>query len=382
MSPLHVSEGASLSTDGAAAVAEATSTWTTPPDLIFAFTSPVRPAADVARALASRYPSAQIIGCTTAGEHLSGAHSNGGLVLSGLRSPQLRWASGLVEDLAHVGEPGVRAVVDQLFRDLGVDRESFDPRRFFALCFLDGLAGREEAVTPLIADALDGIALIGGSAGDDLQFRRTEVICGGRAVTDAAVVVLCETALPFSILKHQHFHTTTHKLAITRADAAARRVYEIDGEPAALAYARALGIARADLTAAVAFQHPLTFRYQHQLYVRSVREIHDDDSISLYCAIDEGMVVDIGGHEDLVPALATDLAAVSAAAPAAFLFGSNCILRALETGQAGHHAEVGALFATAARHMVGFDTYGEQLHGLHINQTLVALALHDVPEAA
>jgi len=32
--------------------------------------------------------------------------------------------------------------------------------------------------------------------------------------------------------------------------------------------------------------------------------------------------------------------------------------------------------------MVGFDTYGEQLNGLHINQTLVALALRDTAEIA
>jgi hypothetical protein len=31
--------------------------------------------------------------------------------------------------------------------------------------------------------------------------------------------------------------------------------------------------------------------------------------------------------------------------------------------------------------MIGFDTYGEQLNGLHINQTLVAVAIRDDVEA-
>jgi len=380
---LAVFEGSSQALDAASAVAEATRGWpeTTPPDLVLVFSSPVRSAAEVAAELSRRFPSTQIVGCTTAGEHLSGRHTNGGLVATGLRSPALRWATGLIEDIATVDEAGVQAVVGRMFAQLGVDRAMFDASRYFCLCFIDGLAGKEEKVSPMIADALDGVALLGGSAGDDLAFRRTEVICGGVARSGAAVLALCDSRLPFEIIKHQHFLATPARLAITRADPDARRVYEIDGISAADAYARALGIPRAEFDAAVASDHPLTFRYQHELYVRSVQQVHDDGSISFYCAIEEGMVVDVCSRADLVTALAGDLARATSG-PAAFLFGSNCILRALETGKRDQHGAVGELFQRHARHMIGFDTYGEQLNGLHINQTLVALAVRDAAEAA
>jgi len=381
---MEVLEGSSLATDADHAVAEAVGAWppASAPDLILVFSSPVRPAATVARALAARFPAAQVVGCTTAGEHLSGAHSNGGLVVTGIASPKLRWSTALIEDLATVDEAGVRAVVDGLFARLGVDRASFDPRRYFCLFFVDGLSGAEERVTPLVADALDGISLIGGSAGDDLAFRHTEVICGDRAVGGAAVLALCETALAFQIIKHQHFVTTARSLAITKADVAGRRVYEIDGQPAAVAYARALGVPRDQLSDALTFENPLAFQFQHQLYVRSIQKIHDDHSISFYCAIEEGMVVDIGGHEELVPALAAELSNAAGARPFDLVIGSNCILRALETDGRKAHGEVGGLFQKFSKHMIGFDTYGEQLDGLHINQTLVALALRDNEEAA
>jgi len=379
---MDICEGSSLELDGERAVAEAVAGWTGAPDLVLVFSSPVRSAEGVARSLATRFPAAQIVGCTTAGEHLSGAHSNGGLVVTGISSPKLRWATALIEDLAAVDDAGVRATVDSLFERLGIDRTSFDARRYFCLQFIDGMSGAEERVTPLVADALDGIALIGGSAGDDLAFRRTEVIHGARAHSGAAVLALCESGLEFQCLKHQHFVTTARTLAITKADVASRRVYELDGEPAAHVYARVLGVTRDQLVGQLVFEHPLTFRYQHELYVRSIQQIHPDDSISFYCAIEEGMVVEIGAHEELVPALDADLAKLAGDTPVDLLIGSNCILRALETKARDQHAEVGALFKQRCRHMIGFDTYGEQLDGLHINQTLVALALRDRPEAA
>jgi len=379
---MEILEGSSLATDPERAVAEAVRGWTSNPDLILAFSSPVRPADGVARALAARFPASQVVGCTTAGEHLSGAHFAGGLVLTGLSSPRMRWATGLIDDLATADAARVRAVVDQMFATLGVDRDSFDPRRYFCLSFVDGLSGAEERVTPLVADALDGISLLGGSAGDDLAFARTEVMFGGRACSGAAVLALCETDVAFTILKHQHFATTSRLLAITKADVAGRRVYEIDGQPAAIAYARALGVPVDQLTDAMTFENPLTFQHQHQLYVRSIQKIHADHSISFYCAIEQGMVVDVGRHEEFVPALAAELARAASAGPIDLLIGSNCVLRALETASGGHYDAIAGLFKKFTKHMIGFDTYGEQLDGLHINQTLVALALRDTTEPA
>ena len=57
-----------------------------------------------------------------------------------------------------------------------------------------------------------------------------------------------------------------------------------------------------------------------------------------------------------------------------FLFGFNCILRAIEADGAGAHEQLGQVFKQSCDNMIGFDTYGEQLDGLHMNQTLVAVA--------
>lgn len=317
-------------------------------------------------------------GCTTAGEQIGGSHHRGALVVAGVISPNVRWKTTLVENIATFEQATADAAVGRLFGELAVDPASFDPRELFCLTFIDGLSMKEETIASMVAESLDGVSLIGGSAGDDLKFTKTHVITEGRAETNAAVLVLGHSKTPFTILKHQHFVDTPRTLAITRADVDARRVYEMDGLPAAIAYSRALGIEREALTDELTFSNPLTFSCRGELYVRSILKVNDDDSITFYCGIEEGMVLDVGGHTNLVEALRDDLTATCRGQEKfAFLIGCNCILRALEAESGASHPAVGEVISKASRSSIGFDTYGEQLNGLHINQTLVALAFRD-----
>ena len=161
-----------------------------------------------------------------------------------------------------------------------------------------------------------------------------------------------------------------------RADPARRVVYELDGYPAADAYARALGCTAAELTDDATFSNPVVVKVQGQLYVRSIQKVNADGSLTFYCAVDEGWILDLAGHHEMVPALEQDLAALRSAPPA-FMLGFNCILRALEAEKHGLHPDIQRVLERAAAASVSFDTYGEVLNGLHINQTLVALALDD-----
>ena len=58
----------------------------------------------------------------------------------------------------------------------------------------------------------------------------------------AAVVVLVNTWLDFEVFTTQHVVPCGEKLVVTRADSASRRVFELNAEPAALEYARLVGV--------------------------------------------------------------------------------------------------------------------------------------------
>ena len=50
--------------------------------------------------------------------------------------------------------------------------------------------------------------LIGGSAGDDLKFETTTLICDGIVDSDCAVVILVATDVPFHVFKTENFVPT------------------------------------------------------------------------------------------------------------------------------------------------------------------------------
>jgi hypothetical protein len=371
-----VLEGSSCDPSGRAAVAEATADWSHTPDILFAFCSATQDASEVVEALTERFPGVPVAGCTTSGEHLSGAHFRHAVVVSGLCESQVGWATRQVRGLADFDGAAAEAVVGELFTELGVDPADVDADEFFALLFIDGLSMSEERISALLDGALNGVPLAGGSAGDDLAFAKTEVLHADGATNDAFTLVLGrKQGASVHILKHQHFRRTPASLVITKADPASRRVYEMDGYPALTAYAAALGKTPEEVTGEVTFLHPVTFSYQGEIYVRSIQAVHDDGSISFYCGIEEGMVLEIGGHDEMASSLQADLGALhERMGQIDFLLGFNCILRALEAEPDGGHDRLGAVVRDHCGSMVGFDTYGEQLQGLHINQTLVAVA--------
>lgn len=382
---MRVFQGKSQHADAREAVDEATAGFdlADAPDIVLAFSSTKQDPDAVVAALAARFPASKVIGCTTAGEILDDGHAKGALIVSAITSPTVRWAVRVVKELGALDEARARAVADELFAELGTSRERVDPDHHFCLTFIDGLSMKEEHVVSVMADALEGIPLIGGSAGDDLTFTGTKVFANGEALSGAAVFVLGDSKHGFEVVKHQHYKTTPRSVVITKADVPNRRVYEMDGLPAVEAYGRALGLRPEEVTADVCFMNPLTFLYGNQIYVRSIQRIEPDQSIVFYCGIEEGMVLGIGGHEEMVAALDRDLSALARDGGRADVFiAFNCILRALESDKRSLFDDVGRALSKAAKHVIGFDTYGEQLNGIHINQTLVGLALRGASREA
>ena len=374
---MKIYQGVSAATDGASAVLEATSEWPDTPQLILAFVSTAQDAGEVAAALAERFPHSQIVGCTTAGEHLSGQHHRGSLVVAGIDSDQVHWSTTLLTDLNTLDEACVHATVEEMFDELAI-RKFSQLDHCFCLSFIDGLAMREEVTAAMVADALQGVPLIGGSAGDDVKFHQTEVIHNGKACSNAVVLALAHCRVPFRLIKHQHFTTTPASLVVTKVDMAARRVYELDGYPALAAYADAIGVTPEEVTAEVIQKNPVTFSCNGEIYVRSIQEILPDQSLVFYCGVEEGMVLEIGAHSTMQDALQDQLQTMlTEFGRPTFMLLCNCVLRAEEAEKEGIRPELGLLLANSTDSYIGFDTYGEQLNGLHINQTMVALALRD-----
>jgi tRNA 2-selenouridine synthase len=78
---------------------------------------------------------------------------------------------------------------------------------------------------------------------------------------------------------------------VTGADPARRIVHQINAEPAALEYARILGKDPAQMTPFTFAAHPVLVRVGGQHYVRSIRQVAENDELVFFSAIDEGLVL-------------------------------------------------------------------------------------------
>ena len=221
---------------------------------------------------------------------------------------------------------------------------------------------------------MNGIPVVGGSAGDDLRLRETHVWHEGSFHSGAAVLALVTTDLPFQPLHVHHFVPGLRKLKITAANPKNRTISEINGEPAALAYADLVDVSMTDLNANVFSRHPLLLEHAGEFYVRSIQRINGDGSLMMYSAVQSGQEPWIGEPRDPLTVLgeAFDSLPERIRDPS-LVIGFDCVLRRLEFEQRRLDSNVGRFMAD--HNVIGFCTYGEQYNNRHINQTFTGVAI-------
>ena len=332
----------------------------------------------LAAALTLHFGDTPVYGCTTAGEITPFGYISGGI--SGIAFPaaEFRVAATLFEKLSLFDTAatvaGTRALVAELDAPAPGRRGAHHPGRRFAMLLIDGLSVREEQLVSAVGNTMVGVPLLGGSAGDGLDFGTCHALYRGRFVTDGAVLLLIETARRFSVFKTEHFIPSDRKMVVTGADLERRRVFEINGEPAALEYARLLGLGGQPLSPRVFAAHPVMVRVGGQYHVRAIQRVNPDNSLTFFCAIDEGLVLTLAESVDILENLHELFERLDREVGAPDLvIGCDCVLRNLELEERQLKRAVSRLFVE--RRVVGFCTYGEQYMSMHVNQTLTGIAI-------
>jgi len=344
------------------------------------FCSAEYPLAALSEALDAAFAGVPVAGCTTAGEIAPEGYGRGCIVAIGLDRRHFAVSCALVDDLGGFDLMRAQRLVDGLLDDCRDRALAPLAEHSFALTLLDGLSSCEEQVLATLDAALGRIPSFGGSAGDDNRLAHTHVHAEGRFHGQAAVVVLINTRLPFEVFTTHHLRPRGEKLVVTRADRERRRVLELNALPAAEEYARLVGLPVAALDAAVFARHPLAVRLGEAYFVRAIQRVNDDGSLSFYCAVENGIVLTA-----MRPApLLEDLEAVFAGlterlGDPALIIACDCFLRRLELETLERVDAASRLLARSR--VIGFNSYGEQHHGMHINQTFTGVAIGSRPAA-
>lgn len=265
--------------------------------------------------------------------------------------------------------PKISAELVASERRLGLHRLLNPGQSGFVLLLSAGLSGSEEEVTARIYLTLPDLPLVGGTASDALEFRRTFVIDRGCVLEDYNLVLLGYSRVPFHVFQHHHFRPSERQLVVTALGRNAREVVELDGRPAVKVYFEAIqALGATELSLASASKFPFGLNIQEHWYIRSIYRIESD---RLVCAgaVEKGAVLTLMQAGDLLQELA-ECAAQDYGVCGNLLF--HCLGRRLEVQYDGKEAEVARYFAAAP--VCGMNTYGEQYMGLHLNHTLTGIA--------
>lgn len=243
-----------------------------------------------------------------------------------------------------------------------------------AIILMDGLSHRDELVTVTVQDALGEIPLVGGSSGDRIAFRDAFVFHDGEFKSNCGVIGILSTFRPLKVFRAQYYVPRDEKMIITSADVANRNALELNAEPAAVEYARLIGVSVSELGPEVFAAHPPMVRAGGEYYARSIQCANPDNSLTFYCAIDEGIVMTLGESTDIIMSLDKLFAGLTEdVLEIDKIIGFDCVLNSVEVEQRQLKSAVSNVFAQHG--VVGFSTYGEQFGSLHVNQTLTGLAI-------
>jgi len=328
----------------------------------------------LAEAMKAEFKAVTVVGCTTAGEITSQGYGQGCVSAIGFSAADFAISARLISNLDQFSFSDAQAVVDQLTHECQQQQIAPITGNSFVLTLFDGLSTQEEQVLVTLDSALGSIPHFGGSAGDDICLSDTHVYFDGVFYSSAAVVLLINTRCPFEVFSLHHMQSLDEKLVVTAADSEQRRVLELNAEPAAFEYSRVTGVPLEELDHKVFALNPIAVRIGDEYFVRSIQQVNDDLSLTFYCAVENGIVMTVMEPGEMISQLDSGLAEIEQRVGEHLItLGCDCFLRRLELELRGLDRDMSEVLRQ--HNVVGFNTYGEQKEGMHINQTFTAVAI-------
>jgi len=330
------------------------------------------------KALAEKFTDIPLIGCTTAGEIGPNGLSDDSLTGFTISSSKVTVSTTLISNEGFNSDTASNA-----YNKLCQERDATLPNDgwgnfLFLIC--DGVSQMEERIVSTLFSEASGTPLVGGSAGDDSRFLKTHVYYQGKFHENSSLISLVSTSLPHTVFKTENFiDKQGKKMVVTEADNSRRIVTEIDGLPASEGYAELFDIDEGDLTLDFYAAHPVAVKLGDKLYVRSIthatKKLSDElpSTLKFACAIDSGIVLTAVEEVDMEANLETCFDKVHEQIGKPILtIGFDCLLRKNQYINNNICTEIGKIMQR--NHVIGFNTYGEQINSLHVNQTFTGVA--------
>ncbi len=200
------------------------------PDVIVLFASPRYDHPALLRALQTTCKPKILLGASSAGEFTSNAQGEGLACALALHSDEMEFAVGVGRSLSVDRKAAARAMVKD-FNGLGVHAYPYRS----ALVMTDALAGHADDLVEELTLVTSGkYQFFGGGAGDDAQFKRTQVFYGVDALSDAAVALEILSKKPLGVGVGHGWEPASAGMRVTEAKGVT--LVSLNGMPAADAF--------------------------------------------------------------------------------------------------------------------------------------------------
>ncbi len=332
---------------------------------------------------------APLIGCSSAGEFTEDAVGSKSVAVAVISGDTHKFWTGMGSSFK---ENGVKAV-QQAYAGMSKPPEDYPYRS--GILLIDGLMGIGEEATLAVVEVLgSGLKLAGGAAGDDLQFKQTNVFTDDRVSNNALSMAFVASREPMAIgVKHGHT-PVTQKMMLTKAKGSV--LYEIDRKPAFQVwkdslrdFAKKQGVDVDQLNndsaiGSFLMNYEMGLPIGDDYKIRAPLSVNKDGSINFACTIIENSVAKIMCSSKQAQIDSARKAAENAlnAAKGVKLAGAivfDCVCRGIILGNEFKNSVEAVKQVLGNIPVIGFETYGEiarergQLSGFHNTTTVVLL---------
>ncbi len=328
----------------------------------------------------TRYPSlGVVVGCSSEGEFSPSGFFNDSVCAVSLPRRLFSVAVASIEDVINFELQDASYIVNSLKGSMGGKFNNTNASQMLAILLANGQAQNEEKLCAALGAELSGIPLVGGTAGDnwlhnqDMPARNSQVLVDGRFRNDCAVITLIHSRLKFKTFLHSHYRPTDRRAVVTAMGPEHRMVREIDGRPAAEAYAALCGLTQRNPSLSDFSHWPAIVKIGGQSFPRGPQGVTEDGSIRFACAMDEGVVFSIAEPDDMKSMLERFFAEIRRQiGPPSLVLGFSCAARQIEMDQLGIRQEIADIMRN--HNVLGFSTLGEQYNTIHVNDSFTCVA--------
>lgn len=324
----------------------------------------------VSENLKEQFPAAVIVGSTSCYQFNSAGNSEKGISVMAVEGG-IEVRGGVLSDVGRNPSQHIKQVTDCL---------SFFKSYENMCCieFTTAHSNGEEKVLDTFSKVLSekNITIFGATSGAVSKDKSTVsmVSLNGKVYYDSCAFVLIKN-LDGEIVTYKEniFIPTKNIFTATDVDCENRTVYEYNGEPAAIAIAKALDTDVENL-AEVMEGKPMGRVSAGEVYITEARKVNPDYSISYYSQVYNYTKVALMRTENIPEVFAKTKRIMKNQLECSFMLAVNCVARKKLFEKEGLTSTFLNCLKDISPEFFGLSGYGEQIDRIHLNQSMVLIA--------